>query len=74
MKGEPTSEQTAFLNENPYAAEASRLLDEAIEKRSEHFIRRAETFATLALAFEQRSTRYALDEGLHNHAQRTGSG
>lgn len=54
----------AFLAENPYAAEADRLLERAIEKRSEHVLRRAETYATLAVAFEQRQTRFDLDRAI----------
>lgn len=63
--------KAAFLAENPYAAEAERLLDEAVDKRSVHVLVRAEINATLAVAFEQRSTRYALDASLYNHSQQT---
>jgi hypothetical protein len=66
-----TTPEGAFLTENPYAAEAVRLLETAIEKRSEHVLRRAEINAHLAVAFEQRQTRFDLYVGLENHAQRT---
>jgi hypothetical protein len=66
-----TTPEGAFLIDNPYAAEAARLLETAIEKRSEHVLRRAEINATLAVAFEQRQTRFDLYVGLENHAQRT---
>lgn len=63
----------AFLAENPWAAEADRLLRIAIEKRSEHVLRRAEINAHLAVAFEQRQTRFDLDVALANHAEQTAS-
>lgn len=61
----------AFIAENPYAAEAARLLEKAIEVRSEHVLRRAETFASLAIAYEQRQMRFDLGVELQNHAQQT---
>lgn len=70
---DPRTPEGAFLLDNPFAAEASRLLETAIAKRSEHVLRRAETFATLAVAFEQRLTRFDLYTGLENHAQQTGA-
>jgi hypothetical protein len=57
MEGRGGKVAEEFRQGNPYAAEAERLLDRAIEKRSEHVLRRAETFANLAVAFEVRQTR-----------------
>jgi hypothetical protein len=76
MAAEPSvleKQTAAFIAENPYAAEADRLLQQAIEQRSEWILRRAETYATLAVAFEQRQTRFDLYVGLENHAQQTGA-
>lgn len=63
----------AFLADNPYAAEAVRLLARAIEKRSDHVLLRAETYATLAVAFEQRQARFDVETAIANHAQQTAS-
>jgi hypothetical protein len=63
-----TTPKGAFLAENPYAAEADRLLETAIEKRSEHVLRRAETYATLAVAFETRQQRFDLEQTMREAA------
>lgn len=67
----------AFTDENPYAKSAedaiARLggLSPQDEARAE-LIAEGQALATLALAYEQRQTRYDLETAIANHAQQTG--
>lgn len=69
---DPKTPEGAFLAENPFAAAAEQKLREngarqqASEARRNHAIE-AEALATLAVAYEQRLTRFDLDATLNNH-------
>jgi hypothetical protein len=67
----------AFIDENPYAAIAQATVDQmqALDRTDPDLpvmAKSAEIYATLAVAFEQRQTRFDLYTGLENHAQQTG--
>lgn len=63
-----------FTDENPYAQRADYLLSLIPENQGTMLVEltaEAQANATLALAYEQRQTRFDLYVGLENHAQQT---
>jgi hypothetical protein len=68
----------AFTEENPWAKAAIADLSRANDydygtEKEVSFLASAQVNATLALAYEQRQTRYDLYVGIENHAQQTAS-
>jgi hypothetical protein len=66
--------EAAFLGENPWAAQAEACARQAgnltaNDSAVPRLLATAQIAATLALAYEQRQTRFDIDAAIQNHAQ-----